>query len=74
MQQMRILLKEKYSLVHVPTEHKVRRWHDQVRQLIAEGQAKEQAGMMAAKSVFPYEYREYRVYDGAGVDDILALF
>ena len=74
MQQIRLLLKEKYSLVHVPAERKVGQWHDLVKQLIAEGQTKEQAGMIAAKSVFPYEYREYRVYEGAGVDEILALF
>ena len=74
MQQIRLLLKEKYSLVHVPAERKVNQWHELVTRLIAEGQAREQAGMMAAKSVFPYEYREYRVYEGADVDEILALF
>jgi len=74
MQQIRLLLKEKYSLVHVPAERKVTQWHDMVNQLIAEGQAKEQAGMIAAKKVFPYEYREYRVYSGPKIDDILSLF
>ena len=74
MQQVRLLLKEKYSLVHVPAERKVEAWRALVRQLIADGQMKEQAGMIAAKKVFPYEYREYRVYDGADVDEILSLF
>lgn len=74
MQQIRLLLKEKYSLVHVPSEHKVRKWHDLVKRLIAEGQTREQAGMIAARKVFPYEYREYRVYDGADIDAILGMF
>ena len=74
MQQVRLLLKEKYSLVHVPAERKVKEWGDLAKQLISEGQMKEQAGIIAAKKVFPYEYREYGVYDGAGVDEILSLF
>ena len=74
MQQIRLLLKEKYSLVHVPAEMKVKQWHDVVKQLIARGQAQEQAGMIAAKKVFPYEYREYRVYGGTKIEKILSLF
>ena len=41
MQQIRLLLKEKYSLVHVPAEQKVRQWYDLVTQLIGEGYIKE---------------------------------
>jgi len=74
MQQIQLLLKEKYSLVHVPTVHKVHQWHDTVIQLIREGQTKESAGMIAAKKIFPYEYREYRVYNSTDVDTILSLF
>jgi len=74
MQQVRLLLKEKYSLVHVPAERKVREWRDLVKQLISEGQMSEQAGIMAAKKVFPYEYREYRIFDGVSVNEILSHF
>ena len=73
MQQIRVLLKEKYQLVHVPAEQKVKQWHDLVMRLIAEGQPEEQAGMIAAKKVFPYEYRDYQGYGGAEVDKILSL-
>ena len=69
-----MLLKEKYSLVHVPAERKVEQWHGLVTRLIGEGQAKEQAGMIAAQKVFPYEYREHRVYEGASIDTILSMF
>jgi hypothetical protein len=74
MQKIQLLLKEKYSLVHVPAERKVKQWHALVTQLLREGQTKEHAGMIAAKKVFPYEYREYRIYAGADMDTILALF
>jgi hypothetical protein len=74
MQPIRMLLKEKYSLVHLPSGHKIDEWHRCVLKLLTEGQTKERAGMIAAKKVFPYEYREYRVYDGPEIESILALF
>ena len=74
MERIKLLLKQKYSLVHVPPERKVLKWRESVEQLLKDGQTMEQAGMTAAKKVFPYEYREYRVHEGKKVDAILSLF
>ncbi len=68
---LKLKLKQKYSLVHVPAERKVKQWLDKVRSHVADGQPAEQAGLRAAKEVFPYEYKEHRVYEEVSVQELL---
>lgn len=67
---VKLKLKQKYSLVHVPAERKVEQWFEKARSYIAEGQPAEQAGLRAAKEVFPYEYKEHRVYEEVTVKEL----
>jgi hypothetical protein len=68
---VKLKLKQKYSLVHVPAERKVEQWLKKVRSYIGDGQPAEQAGLRAAKEVFPYEYKEHRVYEEVTVQELL---
>ncbi|WP_455381340.1 hypothetical protein [Salinispira pacifica] len=68
----KLLLKEKYCLVHVPTRHKVVRWAELARSHRKTGQSVEHAGLLAARAVFPYELKEYNLYSGPAVEAILA--
>jgi hypothetical protein len=67
----RLLLKSKYGLVHVPSVHKTRRWIEEARTRIDAGEPPEQAGIAAARSVFPYEFRPHNIHSAAAVDDII---
>ncbi len=54
---LRIGLKRKYRLVHVPNRHKATAWADETQRFQGEGSPPEEAGHRAALKVFPYEYR-----------------
>ncbi|MCA1753634.1 MAG: hypothetical protein LC641_02815 [Spirochaeta sp.] len=69
----RLHLKNKYSLVHVPSVHKTSRWLDVYKTAVAAGDAPEQAGITAAREVFPYEFKERAVYSEISVAEILRL-
>lgn len=69
----RLLLKSKYGLVHVPSVHKTRRWIAEARRHIDGGEPSEQAGIAAARSVFPYEFKPYNIHSAAPVQEIIEL-
>ncbi|MFO8063964.1 MAG: hypothetical protein ACQETQ_13295 [Spirochaetota bacterium] len=71
-EKVRLLLKSKYGLVHVPNVHKTRRWIEATRARIAAGEPSEQAGGSAAEEIFPYEFKPHRVPGETEVEDILA--
>jgi hypothetical protein len=73
-ERVRLLLKSKYGLVHVPSVHKTRRWIEEARAHITAGQPPEQAGIQAARSVFPYEFKPYNIHAAAAVEEILEQF
>lgn len=68
----KLLLKDKYCLVHVPNRHKVIRWAELARSHRKSGESSEHAGLLAARAVFPYELKEYNLYGGPAVETILA--
>ena len=68
---LRIGLKRKYRLVHVPNRHKATAWADAARRFQAEGSPPEEAGHRAALQVFPYEYRLKRPEDTPRVENLL---
>lgn len=70
---LKLILKRKYSLVHVPNRHKVERWIEETRRHHAAGDSPEHAGIRAARSVFPYEMKEHAVYSETSVGEILEL-
>ena len=70
-ERVRLLLKSKYGLVHVPSVRKTRRWIEEARAKLAAGQPSEQAGIAAAQRVFPYEFKPYNVHTGATVEEII---
>ncbi|MFP4375214.1 MAG: hypothetical protein ACLFPO_12855 [Spirochaetaceae bacterium] len=70
-ERVRLLLKSKYGLVHVPSVHKTHRWLEVTRANIAAGQPPEQGGMAAAQRVFPYEFKPYNIHAGATVEQII---
>jgi len=72
MDRMRLLLKKKYALVHVPSRHKAEAWLSLTRALQAAGSTPEQAGLRAAHQVFPYECKEYALYSGPTLEEIVA--
>jgi hypothetical protein len=57
MDRARILLKQKYRLVHVPREEKARAWEEAVRAQLSGGADADAAGRAAARQLFPYEFR-----------------
>lgn len=59
---LRVFLKRKYALVHVPSRHKAGRWVDEARLLAADGLPAEAAGLQAARKVFPYECKEHALH------------
>lgn len=72
MDRARLLLKRKYRLAHIPRVSRVQQWHRSVRRGLEEGRSGEDAGLAAARSVFPYEYREPDPGSGPTVSEILA--
>ncbi|MFP4067497.1 MAG: hypothetical protein ACLFM5_01875 [Spirochaetaceae bacterium] len=68
---VRLLIKSKYGLVHVPSAHKVQRWLEETRGRMAAGEPPEQAGRSGAECVFPYEFKPYNIHGAAPVKDIL---
>ncbi len=70
----KLLLKKKYGLVHVPSHHKVKDWYALQKRERAGGVTDEDAGLAAARSVFPYECKEEAVHDGPPVAEILREF
>ncbi|TVQ99640.1 MAG: hypothetical protein EA403_12620 [Spirochaetaceae bacterium] len=69
---MRLLLKKKYGLVHVPNQHKCAAWVDDVQQRIRSGEPAEAAGAAAARALFPYEYKPRAQYGGPSIDQIIS--
>lgn len=69
----RLFLKNKYSLVHVPSTHKTSRWLDVYQGAVASGDSPEQAGITAAREVFPYEFKERAVYSEIPISKILGF-
>ncbi len=69
----RLHLKNKYSLVHVPSTHKTARWLEVYKAAVAAGDSPEQAGITAARDVFPYEFKERAVYSEIPVSKILGF-
>lgn len=57
MDRARILLKQKYELVHVPREEKARAWQREALDRLRGGESAEEAGRRAAAALFPYEFR-----------------
>jgi hypothetical protein len=71
--QLRLTLKKKYSLVHVPNRHKVARWIEETESLHSAGNSLEQAGLIAARRIFPYEVKEHGLHMEAPVGEILKI-
>ncbi len=69
----RLYLKNKYSLVHVPNPRKTRQWHDAYTAAVVAGESPEQAGIVAAREVFPYEFKERSVYSEIPISKILGF-
>lgn len=69
--QAKLLLKDKYQLVHVPNRHKVLRWASEVRAAMRDGLHSEDAGKKAARVVFPYEYRGQSTLTGVPVERLV---
>ncbi len=69
----RLYLKNKYSLVHVPSTHKTSHWLDAYREAVSSGDSPEQAGITAARKVFPYEFKERAVYSEIPISKILGF-
>jgi hypothetical protein len=70
-ERVRLLLKSKYGLVHVPSVHKTRSWIDETRSRISSGEPPEQAGTAAAQQLFPYEFKPHNIHASASVEAIL---
>jgi len=73
MQSALLLLKNKYSLAHIPSRHKAMRWVSETEGLVRSGYSAEEAGIEAAKRLFPYEYKETAVYQAKKAEVILSL-
>ncbi len=71
--QLRLLLREKYGLVHVPHFHKAGEWAEQTAAAIRNGVTPEEAGLTAARELFPYEIKEYNAHLGAAVSELVKL-
>jgi hypothetical protein len=53
MRDIRISLRIKYKIGHVPDDHEAERWAERTQELIEEGLHPEEAGRQAASEVFP---------------------
>jgi len=71
MDELRIALKRKYRLVHVPSRHKSEAWARAAQSFRADGSPGEEAGHRAALQVFPYEYRPPASEPTPRVEDVL---
>jgi hypothetical protein len=71
MDEARVLLKRKYGLVHVPRAARVREWHERVTAALGRGESPEEAGLAAAREVFPHELNEPAARGEPKVDVIL---
>lgn len=69
--QLPIALREKYRLVHVPGHRRCHQWLEAVAARIDEGIPTEQAGLMAAQEIFPYEAGRAALPDAMAVDELL---
>lgn len=69
--QFPIALREKYRLVHVPGHRRCRDWLQAAAARIAEGLPSEQAGLMAAQEIFPYEAGRSARSQATPVDELL---
>ncbi len=69
---MRLLLKKKYGLVHVPNHHKCAAWVHEVQQRIRSGEPAEAAGAAVARELFPYEYKPRAQYGGPTIEQIIS--
>ncbi len=66
-----IALREKYRLVHVPGHRRCHDWVQAVAARIAQGIPAEQAGLMGAQEVFPYEAGRSARSQSTPVDELL---
>ena len=71
--QLRLLLREKYGLVHVPNRHRMASWVERTRAGCAAGLAAEEAGLLAARALFPYELKERAVLSATPAARLLEL-
>ena len=70
---IRLLLREKYSLVHVPHYHKAVEWAKRTEAAVRRGVTPEEAGLTAARELLPYEVKEHNVQLGVAVSELLKL-
>ena len=70
---IRLLLREKYGLVHVPHYHKAVEWAKRTEAAVRRGVTPEEAGLTAARELLPYEAKEHNVQLGAAVSKLLKL-
>ncbi|MFW5742377.1 MAG: hypothetical protein ACOCW3_02445 [Spirochaetota bacterium] len=68
---LKLLLREKYSLGHVPSRHTVARWVALTRSHMQTGQPAEQAGLLAAHKAFACEARDYALYSAMPMEELL---
>ena len=73
MDKLRLLLHAKYSLVHVPSDSKIRMWIHRTKANIRGGMAPEPAGLLAMKEILPYEAKERRIHEGPTVAELLEM-
>ncbi len=71
--QIRLLLRDKYGLVHIPNRHKMEAWIDRTRGAVSGGVGPEEAGLRAARELFPYELKEHAVYTSHPVPELLEM-
>lgn len=70
---IRLMLKRKYGLVHVPNRHRADQWRAEVQRRVAGGEPAEEAGATVARRLFRYEYKPLARYaEGFSVLDILS--
>ena len=70
---LRLLLREKYGLVHVPNRHRMAEWVRRTRAGCKAGLPPEDAGVAAARALFPYEFRNHAVHTAAPAMELLEL-
>ena len=70
---LRLLLRDKYGLVHVPNRHKLSQWVALTKNGMGEGLSDETAGLAAARELFPYELKEHAIYASTPAARLLEL-
>jgi hypothetical protein len=68
-----VALREKYGLVHVPGQRRCRDWAERARTEREAGLPLEQAGLIAARAVFPYEAKSIPRAGSTPVYELIAM-